>query len=159
MISASTPIRKRTTQVSAVRPRRGFSLVEMVAATALVAGTLAPALVVMRDAMTVSRETTRRQLLANYAVQGLENCAALTMQNWTNGTATSSAAADGHPAIRTQVTKSDSPGNGGLVGRLMHLQLVVYDDADNDSILDANELNVRVRTKIAKLTTYENEAN
>ena len=66
--------------------RRGFSLVEMMAATALVAGTLAPALAVMRDAMAVSREGVRRSLVANYAVQVLESQAALVMQNWTNGT-------------------------------------------------------------------------
>ena len=159
MFRSSTQVQLRLPRRRAARRQQGFSLVEMIAATALIAGTLAPALVVMRDAMTVSRETTRRQLLANYAVEGLERYAALTMQNWSNGTTTSSASADGHPTIRTQVVKSDSPVNGGIVGRLMHIQLTAYDDADNDSTLDANELKVQVRTKIAKLTTYENEAN
>jgi type II secretory pathway pseudopilin PulG len=147
------PIRRR-------RPRRcAFSLVEMIAATALMAGTLAPALAVMRDAMAVSREASRRQLLAVYAVQALEYYAAVTMQNWTNGTIDTSAAADGHPNIRGQITKSDAVVDGGSPSRLMHIQVVAYDDADGDAVRDANELTVRVRTKIAKLTTYENEPN
>jgi type II secretory pathway pseudopilin PulG len=150
---------ERRARCRQVRGIRAFSLVEMVAATALIAGVLAPALVAMRDAMTISRETTGRQLLANYAVQGLESYAASTMQNWTTGTFTTSAAADGHPSIRTVVTSSDVPANGGIAGRLMHLRLTVYDDSDNDSVQDANELSVRLRTKVAKLATYENEAN
>ena len=65
------------------RDRRydGFSLVEMLAAVALVAGTLAPAIVVMRDAMAISREAVQRNLVANYAVQVLEGQAASTMQS------------------------------------------------------------------------------
>jgi len=44
----------------------------MLAATAIVAGTLAPALAVMRDAMAISREAVQRNLVSNYAVQVLE---------------------------------------------------------------------------------------
>ena len=158
---STKPTRPRTRRGRFIAPaaRRGFSLVEMVAATALVAGTLAPALAVMRDAMRVSREGGRRNLLANYAVQTLETYTALSMQAWTTGTAAGNELADGHPTIRFQVTCSDSPVNGGITDRLMHLQVVVFDDADNDAVFDANELNVRVRTKIAKLATYENEPN
>lgn len=138
---------------------RGFSLVEMLAATALMAGTVAPALAVMRDAMAISRESTRRQLLSLYAVQALENHTALTMQNWANGSASMSAALDGQPNIRMQIIKSDAVVDGGLPNRLMHLRVVAFDDADADSTLDASELAVRVRTKVAKLTSYENEPN
>ena len=139
--------------------RRAFSLVELIAATALMAGTLAPALAVMRDAMAVSREASRRQLLALYAVQGLEYYTAIAMQNWSNGTIATSAAIDGHPNIRAQIIKSDAVVDGGSPSRLMHIRVIAYDDADGDAVQDANELTVRVRTKIAKLATYENEPN
>lgn len=131
----------------------------MIAATALMAGTLAPALAVMRDAMSASRDANRRQLMANYAVTVLEYGAAASMQNWGSDTTSGNFATDGYPTIRYQLTRSDSPANGGLTGRLMHLRATVYDDADNDSVVDANENKVRFRTKVAKLTTYQNEPN
>lgn len=131
----------------------------MIAATALVAGTLAPALAVVRDAMAVSRETVRRNLLANYAVQVMEFNAGGTMQSWIPGTITGNFAADGHPSLRYVLTRSDDPASGGLTGRLMHVQVTMFDDVNGSSTLDANELAVRFRTKVAKLLTYENEPN
>ncbi|RIK87732.1 MAG: hypothetical protein DCC67_01430 [Planctomycetota bacterium] len=139
--------------------RRGFSLVETLAATALTAGTLAPALAVMRDAMAVSRETARRHLLANYAVSLLESTSALTMQDWTSDVTTGNLASEGYPTIRYEVSRSDSPAGGGSTGRLMHIQVSLYDDANGNATRDASEKITRFRTKVAKLTTYLNEPN
>jgi type II secretory pathway pseudopilin PulG len=139
--------------------RRAFSLVEMIAATALVAGTLAPALAVMRDAMAISRESTRRNLLAVYAVQALEYASGVTMQGWATGTSLGNFASEGHPAIRYVVTRSDAPANGGITGLLMHVQVTMFDDVNGNTALDANEVSVRFRTKVAKLLTYQNEPN
>jgi hypothetical protein len=134
-------------------------LLEMLAATALVAGTLAPALAVMRDAMAVSREGVQRGLAANYAVYVLENQAALVMQNWTNGTVTGNFSSDGYATIKYTAVKSDDPGNGGLTNRLMHIQVTAYEDKDGDSVADAGEVQVSIRTKVAKLTNYVNAPN
>jgi prepilin-type N-terminal cleavage/methylation domain-containing protein len=138
-------------------PRRGFSLLEMVLATALLAGTLAPALAVMRDAMAVSRETTVRSLLANYAVQKLEEHSAVAIGSWTNATVTGDFSADNNPTLRYSVTRSDLPANGGIAGQLMSVRVTVFEDLDGDSTADANEVQLMMRTKIAKLNTYENE--
>ena len=137
----------------------GFSLLEMLAATALVAGTLAPALAVMRDAMAVSREAVQRQLVANYAVQVVESQSALVMQNWSNGTVTGNFSADGYSTIKYSAVKSDAPASGGLTNRLMHIQVTVYEDKDADSVADSNEVKVSLRTKVAKLTSYVNAPN
>jgi hypothetical protein len=131
----------------------------MIAATALVAGTLAPALAVMRDAMAASRESARRNLLANYAVSMLEYSTGTTMQDWVPSLTTGDLAGEGHAALRYTVNRSDAPADGGLTGRLMHLRVTVYDDANGNAALDGNELAVRFRTKVAKLATYENEPN
>jgi len=48
--------------------RRGFSLLEMVAAAVLMISILAPSLSVMRNAMVQSREMNTRNLLATFAV-------------------------------------------------------------------------------------------
>ena len=136
---------------------RGFSLLEMVFATALLAGTLVPALAVMRDALTISRETTSRSLMANYAVQKLEEQMALGMGTWTNDTDANNFAGDGHPGIAFNSVRSDDPVDGGITGSVMHLEVTVFEDLDSDLIPDAGELTLKMRTKIAKLATYENE--
>jgi hypothetical protein len=129
----------------------------MVFATALLAGTLAPALAVMRDAMALSREITVRSLLSNYAVQKLDEHSALGIGSWTNGSDANTFSADGHPEIAFSVTRSDNPVSGGITGSLMHVQVTVFEDLDNDLSPDAGEIQIRMRTKIAKLETYENE--
>ena len=139
--------------------RCAFSLVEMIAATALVAGTLAPALAVMRNAMAASREASQRNLLANYAVQALEYASGITLQTWATGTSTGNFASDGYPTLRYSVTRSDAPASGGLTTRLMHVQVTVFQDANGNLALDTNEIAVRARTKVAKLLTYANEPN
>jgi prepilin-type N-terminal cleavage/methylation domain-containing protein len=141
------------------KSQTGFSLLEMLAATAIVAGTLAPALAVMRDAMAISREAVQRNLVSNYAVQVLEGQAALSMQNWSNGTVTGNFASDGYSTIKYAATRSDAVASGGLVNRLMHIQVTAYEDKDADSVADSNELKVTVRTKIAKMSNYTNAPN
>ncbi len=135
----------------------GFSLLEMVMAAALVTGTVVPALSVIRDSMAKSRDLHRQKLLANYAVNILEDQAAYVATNWTNATIGGDFAADGHGSIRYILTKSDDPADGGLVSQLMNLEVTVYDDTDDDDTLDANEIQETYRTKVAKLNTYENE--
>jgi type II secretory pathway pseudopilin PulG len=135
----------------------GFSLLEMVLATALLAGTLAPALAVMRDALALSRETTIRSLLANYVAQKLEEHSALAIGAWTSGSATGTFSAEGHPEIAYNVTRSDSPAEGGITGSLMHVWVTVFEDLDADLNPGSGEIQVSMRTKIAKLATYEND--
>lgn len=144
-------------QTGARRFCGGFSLLEMVFAVALLAGTLAPALAVMRDAMALSRETTARSLLANYAVQKLEEQSALASGTWTNGSATGTFSADGHPQIAYNVSRSDNPADGGIAGSLMHVWVTVFEDLNADLNPDSSEIQVSMRTKIAKLATYEND--
>ena len=139
--------------------RRGYSLLEMAAAATLVAAVLVPALSVVRDAMATSRELHRRNLLANYAVQKLEEQAADVAKNWTTAAPPlpHDFSADGHANIRFTVTKTDNPGNESLVNQLMQVVVTVYDDADASTTLDAGELQETYRTKVAKMNSYENE--
>ncbi len=147
----------RSTTRNSKLPARGFSLLEMLVAAALVTGTVVPALAVIRDAMAQSRVMYRQHLLANYAVQILEDQAGFVATNWTNGTISGDFAADGHGNIRYTLTKSDDPSDGGLVGQLMNLVVTVYDDADGNDLLGASELRETYRTKVAKMNSYENE--
>jgi type II secretory pathway pseudopilin PulG len=133
-----------------------FSLVEMMAATALLAGTLAPALAVMRDAMALSRQGVKRQLVANYATLLLEGASNIQMRVWFPTTYSGNCAAYGNAAIRYSATMTDAPAGGGLTGQLMHITITAYYDDNANSAMDATEIRTTYRTKISKLTSYQN---
>lgn len=137
--------------------RKAYSLLEMIFATALMAGTLVPALAVMRDSLTVSRETETRALLANYAVQKVEQHASLAIAAWNTGTTTEDFAAEGRADIVSTAVVSDDPSDGGIVNSLMSIDVAVFEDLNTNSALDVGEMSISMRTKVAKLHTYENE--
>lgn len=136
---------------------RGFSLLEVALAAVLIAGTLVPAATVLREAMQLSREATRRGLLGVLAVKMTEDQQARTMRSWTSATETGDFSADGYPALRYVVERSDDPADNGIVNRLMQIKTTVYDDENGDLALTSGEVNVVVRTKVAKLLSYENQ--
>lgn len=140
-----------------VKGKSGFSLLEMAFATALLAGTLVPALAVMRDAIAISRETETRALLVNYAVLKIEEYASLAIATWGEATNTEDFTADGYANIMCISTTSDEPSDGGIVDGLMSVEVTVFDDENGNSTLDSGELSVEMRTKVAKLGTYEHE--
>lgn len=150
-------MRLHRTQHRCLATRRGFSLLEMIAATALVAGTLVPALAVMREAMSLSRETHTRSLLSNFAVMKLEENSAIAMRNWTNVDDDGDLSAYGYSNLSFTVQRSDDPADGGITGLLMAITVNVFEDLDADLVPDAGETQVQFRTKISKLLTYENE--
>ncbi len=128
----------------------------MVFATGLLAGTLAPALAVMRDAMAISRETTSRSLMANYAVQKLEEQIALGMGAWTNDTDANSFAIDGHPEIAFNSVRSDDAANGGITGSLMHLEVTRNFDITTVALFLQNAKDSRLLAD-PNVTVVENE--
>lgn len=155
---------------SPISNRRGYSLLELVLSVALVAGTLVPALALLRDGLEFSRETDDRLLLSNYAVQKLEERLAIVATGWprvavepdpgqsSQGSNSGDLAADGFPFLRYTVTWSDLTIDGGLPDALMHVTSTTYIDEDGDDTFDANEPSCTFRTKIAQLATYNREA-
>lgn len=140
------------------RTTAGYSLLELVLAVALVAGTLVPSLALVRDGMELSSTTDEKALLTNYAVGKIEQHLALVAASWTTGTATGDFATDGLAEIRFIVTRSDDPSDGGVSGALMHIQVTTYLDEDGDDALDVSEPRCDFRTKIGKLASYEAKA-
>ena len=135
--------------------RAGYSLLEVVAASALIAVALVPALAILRDGMALSRDVDNRQLLLTYGVSKLEDQQALTAQSWTNGTDNGDFSSDGHASVRFIAVRSDAVVDGGLPDRLMNITVTTYWDADNDDTLDATELQILMTTKLGKFATYE----
>lgn len=150
----------RPAQPTPKRNRRsGYSLLELVLAIALAAGTLAPALALLRDGMTVSRETDHQLLLTNYAIQILEERMAASSATWSQSSASGNFASDGFANIRYTATASDSLLDGGITDSLMHIQVTTYVDENSNSAYDAGEPSCSFRTKIAHLQSYVDKAN
>lgn len=124
-------------------------------ASALVAVALVGALAMLRDGMAASQAIDDRLLMTNYAVSKLEQELAFVASNWTSGSTAGDFAVDGHANLRFTATRSDAVLDGGLVDRLMHIQVTTYVDEDGDDTLDATEQRCTYRTKIGKFASYE----
>lgn len=134
---------------------KGFSLLEVVVASALMAFALVPALTLFRDGMRWGRDVDSRAMLLNYGVCKMEEQLAIVAATWTTGTAAGDFSTDGHANIRYSAVRSDSAVDGGITSRLMAVTVTIYDDADSDDTLDVGEMQLNFTTKIGKLATYE----
>jgi hypothetical protein len=140
------------------RAPKAYSLLEVVLASGICATALVPALALLRDGLTLADRVDTRHLLLLYGVSKMEERLATVAADWTEGTLTGNFAADGHANIRYIVTQSDEVANGGIVDRLMNVQVTTYRDEDGDATLDADEMRNIMRTKIGRFTSYENKA-
>lgn len=139
--------------------RSAYSLLELMVAVVLVAGTLVPALALIRDGMEASDEADKRRLLANYAVSKIEEHLAITAATWTKATSEGDFTADGFSELRFVVTTSDLVANGGIDDALMHVHVTTYFDTNGDDALSTGELRCQYRTKIGKFPSYESHAS
>jgi hypothetical protein len=140
------------------RARKAYSLLEVVMASGICATALVPALALVRDGVTLADRVDTRHLLLLYGVSKMEEQLATVAAGWTEGTFTGNFAADGHTDIRYVVTQSDEVASGGIVNRLMNVEVTTYRDTDGDTALDADEIRNIMRTKIGRFTSYENKA-
>ena len=137
---------------------KGFSLLEVVVASALMAFALVPALTLFRDGLRWSRDVDTRAKLLNYGVCKMEEQLAIVAATWTTGTATGDFSTDGHANVRYSAVRSDSAVDGGITSRLMAVTVTVYDDVDSDDTLDVGEMQLDFTTKIGKVASYESKA-
>lgn len=141
------------------RSLKAYSLLEVVLATGICAVALVPALALLRDGMQLADRIDTRHLLLICAVSKMEEQMAIVAANWTTGTFHGNFSADGHHNIRYTVLCSDDPSNGGIAGRLMSVVVTTYRDEDGDNVIDSNEMQTTLNTKIGKSVSYENKAN
>ena len=135
--------------------RSGYSLIELVAASAILAATLVPALELVRDGIDLSEESAQRQLLTGYAVSQIEQYSALSAATWTTGSYSGSMAADGHNLVRYETSCSDAPAVGGIPDQLMVIQTTTFYDNNGDGLLSSGELSCNLQTKLCRFPTYE----
>jgi hypothetical protein len=140
------------------RPRRAYSLLEVVLASTICAGALVPALAVMRDGVALGDIIDTRHLLLTYGVSKMEEQLAVVGATWATGTVTGNFAADGQSSIRFSVTRSDSAGSGGITNQLMSVSVTTYSDDNGNTTMDSSEARITLSTKVAKLVSYETKA-
>lgn len=139
--------------------RRGQTLIELVAATTMMATAIVPGLQLMRDGMKVSRELEVAGVMTSLCVSKLEEHLSISAATWAMTTTTGNFSAEGYSQIRFSVVRSDSGGDGGITDALMAVTVTVWEDVDSDSTLDNGESKVVLASKIAKVASYENEAS
>lgn len=137
--------------------RRGNTLIELVAASTVLAIALVPALRLMRDALSVEEDIEYAAAMSTLCAGQLEQSLAKTSAAWNTATEGGSYSAIGYPRLKYSVTKSDAPANGGLTNRLLAITATVWDDADNNNVLDAGEKRVQFSSKLAKLAVYNTD--
>jgi hypothetical protein len=135
--------------------RRGLSLLEVVAASSIMAVALVPALRIMRDALTQSRTNETRCLLTTLCISTMEQYLPVSADGWATSTVTGNFAADGYSTIKFQVVRSDAPASGGLTNQLMAVTTTVWEDTNGDGAVSTGELSVVMASKVAKMALYQ----
>lgn len=137
------------------RSRSGQSLLEVIAASTIIATALVPALRMMRDSLEVSRSVEEADLMSTLCVDKLEEHMNKVAATWDKTIASGDfAALEGRSYLKFQVTKSDSVTDGGISNRLMAITAVVWSDANGNGSLEGGEKKVMFATKVSKFVSY-----
>lgn len=137
--------------------RLGQTMLELIAATTIIAIALVPALKSMRNNLDSLDRLERDETLVRLCTSQLEQELALTAGTW-DLTSSSGHFGPANPDFRFIASKTDSPAEGGVVGELAVIDVVVWHDADGGNDLDADEQQSRLATKLARVISYEYEA-
>jgi hypothetical protein len=137
-----------------VKLRKGNTLIELVAATTVLAIALVPALRLIGDALAVEEEIEYAAAMSTLCANQLEQSLAKTAAAWNTTAESGDYSSLGYSRLKYTVSKSDAPANGGLTNQLIAITATVWDDADNDSMLDTSEKRVQFSSKLAKLAVY-----
>ena len=139
--------------------RRGNTLLEVIAATALTALVIVPSTGMMRDGLDLSRRVERQGVMTSLCVGKLEQQLAESTAAFLPDSDSGDFASDGYAELRYVVSASDEAGDGGIPDQLMAISATVYYDENGNGSLDAGETSVNFSTKTANLESYQNEAN
>jgi hypothetical protein len=141
------------------RRRSAQTLLELVAATTILAITLVPALRIMRDSLSISREIELANQMSSFCVSRLESQMAATSASWSTTNFNGDYTSEGYPSLNYSVTRNDTTASGGIPDALMVINCVVWDDQNGNNSLDAGEPNVNYSTKIGNFASYSDAAS
>lgn len=135
-------------------PRRGYTLLDTLAAGVVLAIVLTPAYEAMQRGLAWSRDAENQQTTTTLCVGKMEEHMAIVASSFAAGTSTGDFSSDGFSQFRYSVVCSDAAVDGGIEDRLMAISVTVWQDSDADGVLDTGEIRTVLTTKIAQMTTY-----
>ncbi len=136
--------------MSLQRVRRGFTLVEVIAATAILAICIVPATKYLADSMTLRRELERERTLVILAIQTIEEQMAVINAGFTTAQQTGTFASQGFPEIAYEIVRTDQATDGGIPGLLMTIAVSIWSDDNGNLLLDSDEAVVELHTTMAR---------
>ncbi|HBE72083.1 MAG TPA: hypothetical protein DDW52_28430 [Planctomycetaceae bacterium] len=137
--------------------RRAQTMLELIAASTIVAIALVPALRLMRGNLLNLENLEINEQLVALCTSKLEAELATTSASWDLASHSGMIGPE-FPGIRYRIDKSDSASAGGIPGQLAVVDVIVWHDADGGNDLDSGESSARLSTKLAKVISYEYEA-
>ncbi len=130
--------------------RSGYTLLELVAANFIVAATLVPATVLIRDGVAYTRRVERRNDMKTFCVSKLEQHSAQATNNFVEVKESGNFKDLGMPDLAYQVTRTIPGIKAGLPTGLMEISVWVWEDRDADGRLGLQEPFVDMHTRLAQ---------
>ena len=134
--------------------RCGYSLLDTLAAGTVLAIVLVPAYSAMRQGLEWSRDAAALQNTTTLCVAKMEEHLATVASSFSAATDSGNFSADGFAEFKYSVTCTDNAVSGGIPDQLMVITATVWQDDDNDGVLDDGEISTSLSTNVAKITTY-----
>lgn len=132
------------------RRPRGFTFVELIAATAILAICIVPATKYLADSMTLRRHLEEERVLVMLAIQTVEEQMAVINGGFTTTQESGTFASQGLPEIAYEVVRSDGSAGGGIPDLLMAISVRVWSDENGNLVHESNEAVVELHTKMAR---------
>jgi len=136
--------------------RRGYTMLELIAAIAIMGTLLVTTLALLRDGMELCRKADMADVTTLLATSRMEQELARAAADFVPLDESGTFTAEGYPQVRWHAVHSDQSGSGGMPDRLMAVALTVWNDADGNGSLDATEASVAFHSKIAQMSDYQN---
>ncbi|MEW4455832.1 hypothetical protein AB1L30_24400 [Bremerella sp. JC817] len=140
------------------KSRPGYSLLEVVIATFLMALAIIPAMNFMAGAIHASHELETWNYMNLLAVGKLEEQLAAAAPDFTEGTYAGTFSDVGLPSVRYMATRTTSPAYGGIADQLMVVTVTVWNDENGNGGQDSGEPEVTFATKLASMKIYQDGA-
>jgi hypothetical protein len=141
--------------VARQQARIGQTMLELVAATIIIAIALVPTLKFSRKSLESLERVEQSERCHIFCVSKLEETLAQTSFAWSTANLSGDFSISGWGQYRFQVTRGDSASVGGIPDSLAVVSARVWFDANSNGNFEADEVNCQIETKLAKIQTLQ----
>lgn len=142
-----------------LRVRKGYTLLELIATSGLLALVIVPSLELTRESLDLGHRLESKAIMTSLCLGKLEEHLAIGAIDLSETTTSGSFASIGHAQLRYAIVRSQETSDGGITDRLMAVSAIVWDDINGNLAQDSGEPSITFASKIAKTRTYNDEAS